>query len=144
LTIVAVGHVLRDEKITIVFKRHAELDDSIYGTECVDMDAAAYYALADLMYGDSDALPRFLASRRKHKNIFAGSFEFIRWGLVEPVRAFAYLFKKAPPKEVDNAPEPTLPEIPTELLKLMMETASRHLNEDNRPKQPVEAPSKAS
>ena len=36
-----------------------------------------YYVLADLMYGDSEALPRFLDGRRKHKNVFAGTFEFI-------------------------------------------------------------------
>jgi cellulose synthase (UDP-forming) len=57
------------------------------------MNPHEYFVLADLMYGDSDALPKFLASRRKHKSIWVGTGQFLMWGFVEPVRAIAYLFK---------------------------------------------------
>jgi len=61
------------------------------------------------MYGDPEALPRFLDSRRKHKSIFGGVWEFARWSLFEPVRAFAYLFKRdggdAPAQAADPALE---------------------------------------
>ena len=144
LTIEPAGHIISDHELKLVFKRQAETQEGVFGAEFEDMDARAYYALADLMYGDSDALPRFLASRRKHKNVFAGSFEFIRWGLFEPVRAFSYLFKKAPEAKVETTPEPTLPEIPTDLLKMMMETASKHLKDDATAKPVVDAPAKAS
>ncbi|MGO9392720.1 hypothetical protein, partial [Rhodoblastus sp.] len=46
--------------------------------------------LAELMYGDSDALPRFLKSRRKQKNLIAGSARFVWWGVTEPFRALRY------------------------------------------------------
>ena len=143
LSIVPAGHIISQETIQIVFKRQAEVQEGIFGAEFENMDPQAYYALADLMYGDSDALPRFLAGRRKHKNIFAGSFEFVRWGLFEPIRAFTYLFRRGPEIKAETAPEPTLPEIPTDLLKMMMETASRHLKEDLDAKPKIEAPAKA-
>lgn len=56
---------------------------------------ADYFVLADLMYGDSDAMRRFLLSRRKHKSIFSGSLQLLIWGVTEPVRAFRYLFAGA-------------------------------------------------
>ena len=62
-----------------------------YAFEFEDLDSQGYFALADLMYGDSEAIPRFLATRRAHKDIFRGTMQFIRWGLFEPVRSFAYL-----------------------------------------------------
>ena len=40
-----------------------------------------YFALADLMYGDAAALERFLAARRKHKGIVAGTVQFLWWGV---------------------------------------------------------------
>jgi hypothetical protein len=30
-------------------------------------------------------------SRRKHKNVVVGTLTFMRWGITEPFRAFAYL-----------------------------------------------------
>lgn len=49
-----------------------------------------YLTIADLMYGDASAIVKFLASRRKHKNLLAGSARFIAWGVTEPVRALRY------------------------------------------------------
>ncbi len=59
---------------------NAQGDRVVYGFEFQELVGRDYYVLADLMYGDSEALPRFLASRRKHKNVWAGSFDFI-WGV---------------------------------------------------------------
>ena len=49
--------------------------------------ATAYRGLADLLYGDATPLREFLASRRRHKNLLAGSLRFLAWGATEPVRA---------------------------------------------------------
>ncbi len=54
-----------------------------------------HLALADLMYGDATALERFQAARRKHKGIVAGTVQFLWWGVIEPLRAFAYLRPRA-------------------------------------------------
>ena len=79
--------------------------ETLYGFEFHEMEPDDYFALADLMYGDSDALPRFLRTRRKHKNIFAGGAQFLWWGVSEPVRAFRYLTirKKA---QIDDGAKP--------------------------------------
>jgi cellulose synthase (UDP-forming) len=54
--------------------------------------AVDYFALADLMYGDADALTAFLKTRRKHMGIVRGTLVFLRWSVCEPVRAFRHLF----------------------------------------------------
>jgi cellulose synthase (UDP-forming) len=56
-----------------------------------ELKGLEYYELADLMYGDSDALPNFLASRRNFQDIFRGSAQFLKWGLLEPFRSLSYL-----------------------------------------------------
>jgi cellulose synthase (UDP-forming) len=48
--------------------------------------------LADLIYGDAEALKRFLTIRRKHMGILRGTILFLRWSACEPFRAFYYLF----------------------------------------------------
>jgi cellulose synthase (UDP-forming) len=76
-----------------------------------DMTADDYFGLAELMFGDSEALPTFLQSRRKHKNLLVGSMTFIWWGLREPVRAFRYAAQsakaKAPTPVAEAQPEPS-------------------------------------
>ena len=61
------------------------------GFSFADMRPASYMTLADLMYGDPDAILRFQKGRRAHKNLLRGGLQFLRWGMVEPIRAFAYL-----------------------------------------------------
>ena len=78
-------------------------ETAVYGFEFGAMEPDEYYVLADLMYADSEALPAFLQTRRKHKNIFAGSGQFIWWGFTEPVRAISYLLKREKEKQVDAA-----------------------------------------
>jgi cellulose synthase (UDP-forming) len=59
----------------------------------------SYFALADLMYGDADAMVRFQQRRRAHKDIVSGTLQFIRWGITGPIRAFACLVTPAPEVE---------------------------------------------
>ncbi|HUO53371.1 MAG TPA: UDP-forming cellulose synthase catalytic subunit [Rhodoblastus sp.] len=96
--------------LPLEFRRQgAEAENGLVATEFVDMKARDYFALAELMYGDSDALPRFLLGRRKQKNLFAGSAQFIWWGLSEPFRAFRYsLARKSKAEAASPAPEPKL------------------------------------
>jgi len=66
-------------------------ENTRYGLQFGEISAVEYYVLADLMYGDPEAIKRFLAGRRKHKNVFAGTLTFVGWGLTEPLRALTYL-----------------------------------------------------
>lgn len=86
------GNVVKSETLPVRLKQtNGSGKDRQYGFEFGDIKASEYYVLADLMYADAEALPRFLRSRRKHKNILAGSGQFVFWGFVEPFRAFRYL-----------------------------------------------------
>ena len=87
--------------LRLVNSRRADAE-TVYGFEFHDMEPDDYFALADLMYGDSDALPRFLRSRRKHKNIFAGLVQFLWWGVSEPVRAFRYALSRKPGSDAES------------------------------------------
>ncbi len=72
-----------------------------FGFSFGEMSAGSYMALADLMYGDPGAILRFLTKRRAHKNLFAGSWQFVRWGFLEPMRAATYaLHRKSAPAPV--------------------------------------------
>jgi cellulose synthase (UDP-forming) len=73
-----------------------------YGVQFGEIAAVEYYVLADLMYGEAEAIKRFLASRRKHKNVVVGTLTFMRWGFVEPFRAFAYLLGAAGNKPAER------------------------------------------
>ena len=75
-------------------------EEVVCGFEFEGMQPRDYYALADLMYGDADALGRFLESRRVHKDLFRGSAQFLTWGVTEPIRALSYLFKRSSPEAV--------------------------------------------
>ena len=89
------GIVARNEALPLTLRHTRRSGDSVvHGFEFRELVGRDYFVLADLMYGDSHALPRFLASRRKHKNVFAGSYEFLVWGVAEPVRAVAYSIKE--------------------------------------------------
>ena len=71
-----------------------------FGFSFGEMDAAAYMALADLMYGDPGAIGRFLKKRRAHKNLIVGSWQFLIWGVVEPTRALTYLARETRPRVI--------------------------------------------
>jgi cellulose synthase (UDP-forming) len=108
-----IGELAANRSLPVVVARAPDIDSGLYDCEFEMMQPEEYFVLADLMYGDPDALPRFLESRRKHKSIIAGTAQFIWWGLVEPFRAFAYLLKRKPAEEVAAPPqvEPHQPSI---------------------------------
>ncbi len=62
-----------------------------FGFAFADMTPGAYMALADLMYGDPGAILRFQTARRVHKGLLSGSWQFLKWGALEPPRAAAHL-----------------------------------------------------
>ncbi len=143
LAVEPLGVVIKDETMPVVV-RHSLLrgDQMAYGLEFAELAPIEYYVLADLMYADSDALPRFLMSRRKHKNVLVGSAEFVWWGLVEPFRAIAYAAKRA--KKADTAAaEPPVPQTtPAALLRRVLFIANAK-NGAVAAGKGVEAPSKA-
>lgn len=104
-----IGDMAGDASLPLLFLRSQIGERKLYGCEFETMHPHEYYVLADLMYGNSEALPKFLESRRKHKSIWTGTGQFVWWGLVEPIRAIAYLFKRAaapaPAEEAAPAPE---------------------------------------
>jgi cellulose synthase (UDP-forming) len=77
-------------------------DNIRYGLQFGEISAVEYYVLADLMYGDPEAIKRFLFNRRKHKNVLSGTLTFMGWGFAEPFRAFAYLLGGAGNKPADR------------------------------------------
>ncbi len=122
------GEVIKDETIPITL-RHVSSNkgQSLYGFEFPELKSPEYYVLADLMYADSEALPRFLKSRRVHKNVFAGTWQFIFWGSVEPFRALSYMRKKAHEESApatEAAKEPEIPHVETTMLRKLITLAS--------------------
>ena len=93
LSITPIGGLVSNETLTLVIKRFdATSDGMTVGAEFFEMRPRQHFVLADLMYGDGEALCRFLDRRRKHQSILAGSRQFLWWGVTEPVRAFRYLW----------------------------------------------------
>jgi cellulose synthase (UDP-forming) len=70
-----------------------------------------YVALSGLMYGEAEAMRRFQMRRRRHKDLFTGTLQFVWWGLAEPVRALRYAFlpKRRPAPADAPAASPTRP-----------------------------------
>ena len=122
LRIEPIGDMVGNRSLPLVFRR-APMGDDLYGCEFDTMQPEEYFALADLMYGDSDALPRFLDSRRKHKSIWTGTGQFMWWGIVEPFRALSYLFLSKPKDEPAPETAPT-PEAATTWLKRLTAQAA--------------------
>lgn len=118
------GEIVTTETLPLVFKHSGKGADgrTFYGFEFTEMEPDEYYVLADLMYGDSDALPTFLKSRRVHKNVFAGTSQFIYWGLTEPFRAFAYMRKQ---RNEDAADAPAAQDADTTMLRKLLNLAKR-------------------
>lgn len=123
LIVEPMGDMIGDQSLPLVFRRVPPVADDLYGCKFEMMQPEEYYALADLMYGDSDALPKFLASRRKHKSIWTGTAQFIWWGVVEPIRAFAYILKRKPAEAAAPESAPT-PEASTVWLRRLVAQAA--------------------
>ncbi|PPD43936.1 MAG: cellulose synthase catalytic subunit (UDP-forming) [Methylocystis sp.] len=126
LTIEPIGDLVGKRSLPLIFRRSPiSGGDDLYGCEFDTMQPEEYFVLADLMYGDSDALPRFLASRRKHKSVWAGTGQFIFWGIVEPIRAVSYLFKRKPPEEQEPQVEATPPASTAWLKRLVAQAGDK-------------------
>jgi cellulose synthase (UDP-forming) len=128
-----------------VIRTRAEWDgDSVViGLKFDVVTAVDYFVLADLMYGDADALAAFLAKRRKHMGILRGSVVFLRWSACEPVRAFYYLFARKHRQSVARtmpAAAPARPAIPVNGAVNRVGTAGRRTAEAFAPPV-VESPS---
>lgn len=63
----------------------------------------AYFALADLMYGDAGAMTRFQQRRRTHKDLLTGTLQFIWWGLIGPFRVLSCLSARAETRRATEA-----------------------------------------
>lgn len=106
LHIEPIGDMTAGQSLPLTFRRTPYGPEGVYGCEFDDLQPEEYFVLADLMYGEADALSRFLFSRRKHKSIWSGTGQFIWWGVVEPFRAFHYLFRSKPKDKVEPASDP--------------------------------------
>src|SRR4051794_34789812 len=115
LAVVPIGTAMGDATLPVALKRLSRRGEEVVcGFEFEGMQPRDYYALADLMYGEADALGHFLDSRRVHKDLFRGSAQFLTWGVTEPIRALTYLTKRsaseaaAPsaPAAIEAVPEP--------------------------------------
>ena len=84
-------------EVTVVRAENRD-DSAVVGLKYEIRTAADYLALADLMYGDADALAKFLTARRRHMGIVRGTLVFLRWSITEPFRAFYYLLAGRRPK----------------------------------------------
>ena len=125
------------QSLPLKFKRvGADAKDGVIGAEFDNLRPAEYFVLAELMYGDSDALPRFLQSRRKQKNLIAGSALFIWWGVSEPLRAIRYALmarkvltapKTDRKQPVDGGGAIELPQVSTAGLRGMLDLAAEKL-----------------
>jgi cellulose synthase (UDP-forming) len=63
-----------------------------------------YQTVAELMYGDTEAISRFIERRRKPIGLLRGGLQFAIWGITEPFRALALAFRKKPaPKPAESA-----------------------------------------
>lgn len=126
------GEIVKQETLPVVLRQSNLMNgDMQYGFEFEELKPDEYYVLADLMYADSEALPRFLRSRRKHKNVFAGTWQFMFWGFVEPFRAFAYLRSQAQ-EEAQNtgeAPAVFASQVETAWLRRLLALAPRKSSE---------------
>ncbi|MDB5571610.1 MAG: bcsA [Hyphomicrobiales bacterium] len=138
LTIEPLGReVSREEPIPVHF-RHATAGPAgmVHGFEFGEMQPRDYYVLADLMYADSDALPRFLIGRRRHKNLLAGTAQFMWWGISEPVRAFSYALHAKPDESLGPQDNPQASTVWLHKLLALAKGGSP------RPEAPAKAPEK--
>jgi cellulose synthase (UDP-forming) len=83
------------------------------------------------MYADSDALPRFLISRRRYKNMLLGLAQFIYWGVSEPARAISYALRKA---RAGEAPTDSVPQVSTLWLRRLLALMRVRAAADDRPR----------
>ncbi len=133
--IAPMGTIIQREQLPLVFRHSTTCGNlQVLGFEFPTLNPREYYILADLMYGDSEALPRFLKTRRKHKGILAGSGQFIFWGFTEPFRALLLMGKHA--SDADAAADANAP---AESKTLWLRRLSAAGSEPQKKSQPAKA-----
>ncbi len=133
LTVEPMGEIVRrDEPLPVNF-RHVTTRDgrTVYGYEFGELRGRDYYVHADLMYADSDALPRFLMGRRRHKNMLLGLLQFLYWGVSEPPRAISYALRKG---EAGAAGAEVAPQVSTMWLRRLLAMMRARSSNDERPR----------
>jgi cellulose synthase (UDP-forming) len=96
------------EPLTINLANAKPGDDMrTYSFSFADMTPKSYMTLADVMYGDPEAMFRFVQKRRAQKSLVTGSAQFLMWSLQEPIRAFSYLCSALLPAKNSIAANPT-------------------------------------
>jgi cellulose synthase (UDP-forming) len=134
LRIDAMGPHAGDATLPLVFRHRTRREGGdVFGTEFTPLEPREYYVLADLMYADNGALERFLNSRRNHKNVFAGSWQLIWWGLTEPARAILYALANRKAAAEEPAGPAGVPEVSTRWLKTLLTAARRGGNPETAP-----------
>ena len=76
--------------------RCTKRSDAGFELEFEDLQPQQYQTVAELMYGDTEAISRFIERRRKPIGLLRGVLQFAIWGLTEPFRALALAFHKKP------------------------------------------------
>ena len=61
-----------------------------WGLSFNHLDAQVYFTIADLMYGDANAIAQFIAGRRRRKPFLSATVQFLAWGVTGPLRAISY------------------------------------------------------
>jgi cellulose synthase (UDP-forming) len=98
------------EPLTINLANATPGDDMrTYSFSFADMTPKSYMTLADVMYGDPEAMVRFVQKRRAQKSLLTGSAQFLMWSLLEPMRALSYLPKAVLPAKTHVAAIPNTP-----------------------------------
>ncbi|WP_237479583.1 UDP-forming cellulose synthase catalytic subunit [Lichenibacterium dinghuense] len=85
--------------------------DGIAAFTFPQLKAEHHRLIAATLHPGSEALEAFREKRRNHKSILGGVAAFVRWGLVEPLRGFAFLGRhlaglRRPEPAVPQAAEP--------------------------------------
>ena len=113
LLIQPVGAMPARDSLPVVFSRqNREGDQGGWLVPFGPLEPRHYAVLADLMYGQREALSRWLESRRKHMDIIRGTGLMMKWGVTGPVRALSYALKtRQQPAAVEpaGAPQPIGP-----------------------------------
>ncbi|MGV2980124.1 UDP-forming cellulose synthase catalytic subunit [Camelimonas sp. ID_303_24] len=94
LLIQPVGAMPARDSLPVIFSRqNREGEQGGLLTPFGPLEPRHYAVLADLMYGQREALSRWLESRRKHMDIIRGTALMMKWGLIGPFRALSYALK---------------------------------------------------
>ena len=102
------GHAAQTVPVTLEFANGG--DDGLradFGFP--SLKAEHYRLIASTLHPGSDTLEAFRAKRRNHKSILGGIGSFVHWGLTEPFRGFAFLYRHTAASRRPAAALPGLP-----------------------------------